>query len=93
MATQTATRYGLDVAVAGDRRGPARLLDLMLRAGPHDLTLADLTGADLRGADLRGADLTQGLFVTQAQLDAAEGDTRTGLPPSLARPAHWPGQR
>jgi uncharacterized protein YjbI with pentapeptide repeats len=69
----------------------ARLIGADLRRA--DLTLADLTGADLRGADLRGADLTQGLFVIQAQLDAAEGDTRTGLPPSLARPAHWPGQR
>jgi uncharacterized protein YjbI with pentapeptide repeats len=55
-----------------------------------DLRLADLTGADLRGADLRGADLTTSLFLTQAQLDAAEGDTGTGLPPSLTRPAHWP---
>lgn len=69
----------------------ARLIGADLRRA--DLTLADLTGADLRGADLRGADLTQGLFVTQAQLDAAEGDTRTRLPPSLTRPAHWPGQR
>ena len=69
----------------------ARLIGADLRRA--DLTLADLTGADLRGADLRGADLTQGLFVTQAQLDAAEGDTGTGLPPALTRPAHWPGQR
>jgi uncharacterized protein YjbI with pentapeptide repeats len=58
-----------------------------------DLTLADLNGADLRGADLRGADLTSCLFLTQAQLDAAEGDTGTRLPPPLTRPAHWPGQR
>ena len=69
----------------------ARLIGADLRHA--DLTLADLTGADLRGADLRGADLAQSLFVTQAQLDAAEGDTGTGLPPPLTRPAHWPGQR
>ena len=50
---------------------------------------ADLTGADLRGASLRGADLTTGLFLTQSQLDAAEGDTATKLPPSLTRPARW----
>jgi uncharacterized protein YjbI with pentapeptide repeats len=68
----------------------ARLIGADLRRA--DLTLADLTGADLRGVDLRGADLTQSLFVTQAQLDAAEGDTGTGLPPPLTRPAHWPGQ-
>jgi uncharacterized protein YjbI with pentapeptide repeats len=69
----------------------ARLIGADLRHA--DLTLADLTGADLRGADLRGADLAQSLFVTQAQVDAAEGDTGTGLPPPLTRPAHWPGQR
>ncbi len=55
-----------------------------------DLTAADLTGADLRGADLSGADLTESIFLTQSQLDAAKGDPGTRLPPSLARPAHWP---
>ncbi len=69
----------------------ARLIGADLRRA--DLTLADLTGADLRGADLRGAELTNCLFLTQAQLDAAEGDTGTMLPPSLTRPAHWSGQR
>ncbi|KAB1940917.1 pentapeptide repeat-containing protein [Micromonospora sp. ALFpr18c] len=54
-----------------------------------DLSLADVTGADLRGADLRGADLRSTLFLHQAQLDAARGDTRTGLPAALTRPAHW----
>ena len=51
MAAQTAARYGLDVAVAGGRRGPARLVDLMLRGGPYDLTLADLEAAP-HGLDL-----------------------------------------
>lgn len=55
-----------------------------------DLSLADLTGADLRGADLPGADLATSLFLTQSQLDAADGDARTRLPSSLTRPAHWP---
>ncbi len=54
-----------------------------------DLRLADLTGADLRGADLSGADLSGSIFLTQAQLDAAKGNTGTRLPASLARPAHW----
>ena len=54
-----------------------------------DLRLADLIGADLRGADIRGADLTASIFVTQSQLEAARGDTRTRLPSSLTRPAHW----
>jgi len=54
-----------------------------------DLGLADVTGADLRSASLHGANLATSLFLTQSQLDAAEGDTGTKLPPSLTRPAHW----
>jgi hypothetical protein len=55
-----------------------------------DLRLADLIGADLRGADLGGADLTGSIFLTQSQIDAANGDLDTRLPPSLNRPSHWP---
>lgn len=54
-----------------------------------DLRSADLIGADLRDADLSGADLTGAVFLTQAQLNAARGDTRTRLPESLVHPAHW----
>ncbi len=54
-----------------------------------DLGLADVTGADLRGARFHGANLATSLFLTQAQLETAEGDTETKLPPSLTRPAHW----
>ncbi|ONI79845.1 hypothetical protein ALI144C_24245 [Actinosynnema sp. ALI-1.44] len=54
-----------------------------------DLRLADLIGADLRDADLSGADLTGSIFLTQAQVNAARGDSATRLPPSLTRPAHW----
>ncbi len=54
-----------------------------------DLRQADVTGADLRGADLSGADLSGSLFLIQSQLESARGDSRTVLPPSLARPAHW----
>jgi anaerobic selenocysteine-containing dehydrogenase len=35
----------------GDRRGPERLVDIMLRGGPYDLTLADLEAAP-HGVDL-----------------------------------------
>jgi anaerobic selenocysteine-containing dehydrogenase len=45
VAAETARRNGLDVAVAGHRTGPARLVDLLLRAGPYDVTLADLEAA------------------------------------------------
>ncbi|WP_314172464.1 pentapeptide repeat-containing protein [Streptomyces winkii] len=54
-----------------------------------DLRLADLTGADLRDADLSGADLTGSLFLTQPQLDAAKGSSKTRIPDALRRPAHW----
>ena len=47
--------HGLDVeallAELEPRRGPERLLDLLLRAGPYDLTLADLEAAP-HGIDL-----------------------------------------
>jgi uncharacterized protein YjbI with pentapeptide repeats len=54
-----------------------------------DLRVADVIGADLRNAELHGADLTGGIYLVQAQLDAARGDSTTTLPPSLHRPAHW----
>jgi uncharacterized protein YjbI with pentapeptide repeats len=55
-----------------------------------DLRLADLIGADLRGADLCGADLTDGLFLTQSQLQSANGDSATRLSLGLVHPQHWP---
>ncbi|GAB2991376.1 molybdopterin-dependent oxidoreductase [Nocardioides montaniterrae] len=51
VADDVARRSGLDVAVVGDRVGPARLVDLMLRSGPYDVTLADLESAP-NGLDL-----------------------------------------
>jgi anaerobic selenocysteine-containing dehydrogenase len=54
VAEQTASVSGLDPAEnpeAMERRGPERLLDLMLRGGPYDLTLADLEAAP-HGIDL-----------------------------------------
>lgn len=54
VATETAKRAGVDPAAHEDamaRRGPERLLDLLLRAGPYDLTLADLERAP-HGIDL-----------------------------------------
>ena len=54
-----------------------------------DLRLADLIGADLRGARIGGADLSTSIFLTQVQLNAAQGDRSTRIPDGLARPAHW----
>lgn len=54
-----------------------------------DLSGADLIGADLRDADLRGANLTNCIFLTQAQLNTAKGDSHTKLPLMLVRPTYW----
>jgi anaerobic selenocysteine-containing dehydrogenase len=51
VAGDLARRTGLDLGAVAGRRGPARLVDLMLRAGPYDLTLADLEAAP-HGIDL-----------------------------------------
>ena len=90
-----ADRRGADL-VGADLRGidlgranlrGALLIGADLRGA--DLGTADLTGADLRGADIRGADLTTSLFLTQGQLDAANGDAATRLGPTHRRPGHW----
>ncbi|GAB1513809.1 pentapeptide repeat-containing protein [Actinophytocola sp. KF-1] len=54
-----------------------------------DLREADLLGTDLRNANVRGADLTGALFLTQFQLNAAQGDGTTRIPTGLTRPTHW----
>lgn len=54
-----------------------------------DLSGADLIGADLRDTDLSGADLSNSIFLTQAQLNTAKGDSRTILPITLIRPTYW----
>jgi anaerobic selenocysteine-containing dehydrogenase len=51
VAADVARRAGLDVVVAAPRTGPARLVDLMLRGGHYELTLADLEAAP-HGVDL-----------------------------------------
>ena len=81
--------------VAGDRRGWSFRGALMIGADLRgaDLTEADLLGADLRGADVRGCDLSTALFLTQPQVNAANGDAATVLPDGLARPGHWDAQR
>ncbi|MEU1604530.1 pentapeptide repeat-containing protein [Micromonospora matsumotoense] len=74
--------------VGANLRG-AMLVGADLRGA--DLRRADVTGVDLRGADLRGANLSSTLFLHQSQLEAARGDRRTGVPPTLRHPGHWTG--
>jgi hypothetical protein len=54
-----------------------------------DLSKADLRDVDLSGARLYNADLSTASGLTQGQIDAAEGNSRTRLPSALKRPPHW----
>lgn len=54
-----------------------------------DLSGTDFIGADFRDTDLSGADFSKSIFLTQAQLNVAKGDTSTKLPSFLTRPKHW----
>lgn len=76
-----------DADLSGKNLRGAYLMAADLREA--DLNGTDLIGADLRDADLRGADLSTSLFLTQAQVNNAGGDTYTKLPPALTRPKHW----
>lgn len=50
---------------------------------------ADLIGVDLRDADIRETDLSESVFLTQAQLNVAKGDSGTKIPQDMLRPGHW----
>jgi hypothetical protein len=54
-----------------------------------DLTAVDLLGADLRDTHLHGANLSRSLYLTQPQINAAQGNPETRLPERLTTPAHW----
>lgn len=54
-----------------------------------DMRVTDLIGADLRDADVRGANMEGAIFLTQAQVNAAKGDSTTEIPTHLKRPSHW----
>ncbi|MGE7674313.1 pentapeptide repeat-containing protein [Lysinibacillus sp. NPDC094403] len=54
-----------------------------------DLRGVDFIGADLRDANLRGADLSSSMFLTQMQINSAQGNHQTKLPSHLKRPSYW----
>lgn len=51
---------------------------------------ANFLGADMRDANIRDADLSESLFLTQMQVNSANGNGNTKLPLKLARPFFWP---
>ncbi|TWT25854.1 pentapeptide repeat-containing protein [Planomicrobium sp. CPCC 101110] len=54
-----------------------------------DLRGVDFIGADLRDANLNGANLSTSLFLTQMQINSANGNRETHLPDHLDLPSHW----
>lgn len=50
---------------------------------------ADLSGAYLSKANLSAVNLSEARNLTQGQLQQADGDKTTQLPPGLEPPAHW----
>jgi uncharacterized protein YjbI with pentapeptide repeats len=56
--------------------------------GGADLRKANLDGASLTGADLGNADL-RGAVITQKQVNAARGNSKTQLPAGLRKPDTW----
>jgi Pentapeptide repeats (8 copies) len=56
--------------------------------GAH-LQWAYLALATFRGAQLQGTDLRHTYALTQDQLDSAQGDESTQIPPNLTRPTAW----
>lgn len=72
--------------VNADLRG-ALLIAANLKG--QNLGGANLIAADLRDANLSGANLEGCLFLTQDQINKAQGDQYTKLPTYLEKPSHW----
>jgi len=49
----------------------------------------NLLGADLRDCNFRGSDLSNGIFLTQRQINSAVGDNDTILPENIEMPCGW----
>ena len=54
-----------------------------------DLRGVDFIGADLRDANVSGANLSTSMFLTQMQINSANGNLQTKLPSHIQRPFHW----
>ncbi len=81
IAAELARGAGLDLTLAGDRVGPERLVDLLLRAGPYDLTLADLEAAP-HGIDLGPLEprLPEALRTPSGRVELAPGAIVADVP-------------
>jgi len=88
---------GVDVRGADLRGADLRGVDLWgaVLSGADlsdaDLRWADLMGTDLGRTNLAGADMSAAIFLTQSQLELADGNASTILSAPLRPPAHWSG--
>jgi len=53
------------------------------------LKKTNFLGADIRDANLKDTDLSESIFLTQMQINSANGNKNTKLPGNLCRPAYW----
>jgi uncharacterized protein YjbI with pentapeptide repeats len=54
----------------------------------NDLSGVNLIGADMRDTNIKGANLENSIFITQQQVNTANGDAHTKLPPALTAPKY-----
>lgn len=64
---------------------------LMIAANLEGCSLkgTNFLGADLRDANIKNTDLRGSIFLTQMQINAAQGNSKTKLPSKLRRPSNW----
>lgn len=55
----------------------------------QDLSGAIIIGADMRDSDIRGCNMENTMYLTQAQINSARGNSKTKLPPFIERPSYW----
>lgn len=67
---------------------------LMIAANLKGCSLkkTNFLGADMRDANIRDTDLSGCVFLTQMQINSAQGNSRTQLPANLSRPSNWQGE-
>lgn len=56
------------------------------------LKKTNFLGADMRDANIKDTDLSDSIFLTQMQINGAQGNAKTQLPGNLTRPSSWQGE-
>lgn len=66
-------------------------MSMMIAANLEGCSLngTSFLGADMRDANIKNTDLSKSVFLTQMQINAAKGNSKTKLPTSLTYPTAW----